>query len=86
MVSFTNHYNAISIDRLSSKTKIGKYSWYFNNSLLCKPEVSSATKSFLFLLKTLTKKKYSCSGPLHLKVEVADQHFSNCFYVINRTC
>ena len=26
MVSFTNHYNAISIDRLPSKTKIGKYS------------------------------------------------------------
>ena len=26
IVSFTNHYNAISIDRLSSKTKIGKYS------------------------------------------------------------
>ena len=25
MVSFTNHYNAISIDRLSSKTKIEKY-------------------------------------------------------------
>ena len=24
MVSFTDHYNAISIDRLSSKTKIGK--------------------------------------------------------------
>ena len=23
-VSFTDHYNAISIDRLSSKTKIGK--------------------------------------------------------------
>ena len=25
MVSFTNHYNAISIDRLPSKTKIEKY-------------------------------------------------------------
>ena len=24
LVSFTDHYNAISIDRLSSKTKIGK--------------------------------------------------------------
>ena len=24
MVSFTDHYNAISIDRLPSKTKIGK--------------------------------------------------------------
>ena len=27
MVSFTDHYNAISIDRLLSKTKIGKDSW-----------------------------------------------------------
>ena len=35
MVSFTNHYNAISIDRLPSKTKIGKGSWCLNNSFLC---------------------------------------------------
>ena len=28
-----------------------KFSSYFNNSLLCKPEFSSATKNFLFLLK-----------------------------------
>ena len=62
MVSFTNHYNAISIDRLPSKTKIEKYSWYLNNSLLCKSEVSSTTKTFLFLLKT-QKNKYSCNGP-----------------------
>ena len=61
MVSFTNHYNATSIDRLPSKTKIGKDSWNFDNSLLCNPEVSSATKTFLFLLKT-QKNKYSCSG------------------------
>ena len=52
MVSFTGHCNAISIDGLPSKTKIGKDSWYFNISLLCKPEFSSATKTFLFLLKT----------------------------------
>ena len=26
MVSFTNHYNAISIDKPPSKTKVGKYS------------------------------------------------------------
>ena len=45
MVSFTNYYNAISSYRLPSKTKIGKYSWY------CKSEVSSTTKTFLFLLK-----------------------------------
>ena len=56
MVSFTNHYNAISIDRLPSKTKIGKYS-YFNNSLICKSEVSPATKTLLFLLKHTQKKE-----------------------------
>ena len=50
MVSFTDHYNAIFIDRLPSQTKIGKDSWYFNNSFLCKPEFSSTTKTFL--LKT----------------------------------
>ena len=46
MVSFADHYNAISIDRLPSKTKIGKGSWCYNNSLLCKPKFSSATISF----------------------------------------
>ena len=50
MISFTDHYNAISIDILPSKTKIGKDSWYFNNSLLCKPEFFSAAKTS-FLLK-----------------------------------
>ena len=52
MVSFTDHCNAISIDRHPSKTKIGKHSWYFNNFLLCKHEFSSAANNFLFLLKT----------------------------------
>ena len=67
MLSFTDYYNAISIDRLPSKTKIGKDSLYFNNSLLCNPEVSSATKTFLFLLKTYKKKQvwlqWTPSGP-----------------------
>ena len=49
MVSFTDHHNVISIEKLPSKSKDGKYSWYFNNSLLCKPEFSS---DFLFQLKT----------------------------------
>ena len=31
VVSFTDHYNAIFIDRFSSQTKIRKDSWYFNN-------------------------------------------------------
>ena len=60
MVSFTNHCD-ISIDRLPSKIKIGKNS-YFNNSLLRKPEVSSATNTFLLLLRNTHKKnKYSFS-------------------------
>ena len=33
MIFFTDHYNAISIERLPSKIKIGKESWYFINSL-----------------------------------------------------
>ena len=52
MLSFTDHYNVISIDRLPSQTKTGKDSWYFYNSLLNKPEFSSAEKTFFFLLKT----------------------------------
>ena len=46
MESFTDHYNAISVDWLPSKTKIGKVLWCFDNSLLWKPEFSSATISF----------------------------------------
>ena len=34
MISFTDHYNAIIIDRLASATKIEKDLWHFNNSLL----------------------------------------------------
>ena len=52
MVSFTNHYNAVFIDRFPSKTKIGKDSLYFNNSLLCNPKFFLTIKTFLFLLKT----------------------------------
>ena len=52
MVSFADYYNAIFIEIFRSKTKFGKDSWYFNNSLLCKSEFSSTTKTFLFLLKT----------------------------------
>ena len=46
-----------SIDRLPSKTKIGKVSWYFNNSFLCKPRFSSTTKTFIFFIKIKTKKQ-----------------------------
>ena len=44
--------NAISIERLPSKTKNGKDPWYFNNSLLCQPNFSSAVKNLLSILKT----------------------------------
>ena len=49
MVSFTAH--AISIERLPSKTKIGKVSLYFHISCLCKPDFSSAINNFFSLLK-----------------------------------
>ena len=48
MVSFTDHHNAIFIDRFPLKSKIGRDSWCFNNSLLSKPEFSLTTKNFLF--------------------------------------
>ena len=49
IVSFTDYHNAIFIDRLPSKAKIGKDSWYFMDSLSCKPEFSLTTKTFLFI-------------------------------------
>ena len=58
MVSFTDHYNAISIDRLPLKTKIGNDSWYFNNSFSCKSEISSATKTFFKKKKKTQKNLY----------------------------
>ena len=47
-LSFTDYYNATSIERLPSKNKIGKDSCYFNKSLLWRPEFSSTTKILLF--------------------------------------
>ena len=34
MISFSDNYNALFVDRISSKTKHGKDLWLFNNSLL----------------------------------------------------
>ena len=51
MLCVTDHYNAIFIDRFPWKTKIGKDSWYINNSILCKSELSLTT-GFSLLLKT----------------------------------
>ena len=51
MVSFIDHYNAISVDRFPSKTKIGK-KVLINDSLLLRkrvtPEFSSAAKTFFY--------------------------------------
>ena len=46
MVSFTDNYDAISIERLSSKTKIRKDSWkkFMKIIPLSKLEFSSTTK------------------------------------------
>ena len=52
MVSFTDHYDAIFIDRYPSKAKIGKDSWDFKNSLLCKLDFSLFTKTLLLSVKT----------------------------------
>ena len=61
MLSFTDYYNATSIDRLLSKNEIGKDSCYFNKSLLWRSEFSSTTKNLFFLLKTL-KNNYSSAS------------------------
>ena len=50
MVSFTDHYNAIFIDKFPLKTKAGKDSWYFNNSPSGDPEFPLTT-DFSFFIK-----------------------------------
>ena len=54
MVSFTDHYNTILIDRLPSKTKIGKDLWkkFMKIILLRKHEFSLATKTSFFIKNT----------------------------------
>ena len=54
MVSFTDHYNTILIDRLPSKTKVGKDSWkrFMRIILLRKHEFSLATKTSFFIKNT----------------------------------
>ena len=39
MISFSDHYNALIVDRFSSKPKLGNALWHFNNSLLDKDEL-----------------------------------------------
>ena len=75
MVSVTDHYNVISIDRLPSKTKIGKDSRYFNYSLLCTPDFSSATETCLENTKSSFKENsrtFSKIPPLKKILEFQD--------------
>ena len=60
MVSFTDHYNAIYVDRFPSKTKIGKDSWYFNYTPLCQPELSLII-DFSFFIKN-TKRNHALAS------------------------
>ena len=52
MISFSDHYNALFVDRIPSKTKIGKDLWLFNNSLLEKHDFCLTIKNLLAMLKT----------------------------------
>ena len=60
MITFSDHYNALIIDKLSSKTKIGKDLWHFNSSLLKKESFCSTNKNMLSILST---KKANYSSP-----------------------
>ena len=78
MVSFTDHHNAISIGRLPSKAKVGKDSWYFNNSLLWKPEFSSTTKNlpiFQIAQKTTTLQQVTGGITPNLVLQRMQGHF-----------
>ena len=62
MVSFADHCNAISIDRLPSKTKIGKDSWKrFIKIILFYLSPSSPQLQRLFLKKP-TKNNHSSAS------------------------
>ena len=51
MISFSDHYNALLIERLSSKTKTGKDLWHFNNTLLQNKDFCSSITNLLPFLK-----------------------------------
>ena len=58
MISFSDHYNDLFIDRLSSKTKFGKDVWHFNSCILRNKDFCSTTKNLLSFLKS-KRSKYS---------------------------
>ena len=68
MVSFADYYNAISIDRLPSKTKTGKDSSkrFMKIGLPWKSEFSSAAKTSL-LLKAHKKNSSACDWWKYIK-------------------
>ena len=47
MISFSDHYNALLIERLSSKTKTGKDLWLLNNTLLQNKDFCSSISKLL---------------------------------------
>ena len=51
MISFSDYYNALFIDILSSKTKIGKDLLHFNNALLQNKDFCSTATNLLSFLK-----------------------------------
>ena len=52
MISFSDHYNALIINKFSSKPKLGKDLWHFDNSLLGKDEFCSNIQNLLTFSKT----------------------------------
>ena len=50
-ISFSDHYNALLIERLSSKTKTGQDLWLFNNTLLQNKDFSSSISNLHSSLK-----------------------------------
>ena len=61
MISFLDRYNALIIDRFSSKTKLGKDLWHFNNSTLKNKDFCSTTKDLISFLKTKSNNYSSIS-------------------------
>ena len=48
MISFSDHYNPLIIDRLAFKTKIWKGLWHFNSSLLKNKSLNHPKFDFSF--------------------------------------
>ena len=61
MISFSDRYNALIIDRFSSKTELGKDLWYFNNSTSKNKDFCSTTKDLISFLKTKSNNYSSIS-------------------------